>query len=60
MAACKCPRGLRDDIRCLDIPGCPGIVSDVETWLPIVNDVRTALAEDSLPIETMKELLAAA
>jgi len=29
-------------------------------WLPIVKDVRAALAEDPLPIETMKELLAAA
>lgn len=29
-------------------------------WLPIVNEVRTALAKDPLPIEVMKELLAEA
>ncbi len=28
-----------------------------EFWLPIVNDVRTALAAEPLPIEVMKELL---
>jgi len=26
-------------------------------WLPIVNDVRTALIEDPLPLETVKGLL---
>jgi len=29
-------------------------------WLPIVNDVRTALVDDPLPFETMRELLEAA
>jgi hypothetical protein len=28
-----------------------------EPWLPIVNDVRTALVKDPLPIEVVKELL---
>jgi hypothetical protein len=31
-----------------------------ERWLPIIKDVRTALAADPLPMETVKELLAAA
>ncbi len=42
------------------LPTCPGIVHDVRTWLPIVNDVRTALVKDPLPIETVKDLLGAA
>jgi len=29
----------------------------LEFWLPIVNDVRTALIEDPLPLETVKGLL---
>jgi hypothetical protein len=37
------------------MPG--GIVNDVRTWLPIVNEVRTALHEEPLPIEVMKALL---
>ncbi|HET8562734.1 MAG TPA: hypothetical protein VFM35_02560 [Candidatus Binatia bacterium] len=28
-------------------------------WLPIIKDVRTALAADPLPLETIKALLAA-
>lgn len=28
-------------------------------WLPIVKDIRTALDNDPLPLETVKELLGA-
>ena len=39
---------------------CPGIIHDVRIWLPIVDEVRTALAQDPLPIEAMKALLCVA
>jgi hypothetical protein len=38
-------------------PTCPGIVSDLRTWLPTINALRTALTKDPLPLEVVKELL---
>lgn len=40
------------------LPMYPGAsFTTFEPWLPIVNDVRTALVEDPLPCEMVKELL---
>ena len=35
----------------------PGQVLDLRTWLGIIRDVRTALKDNPLPLETLKELL---
>jgi hypothetical protein len=34
-----------------------GNVRSVRTWLGIIKDLRTALLQDPLPVETMTELL---
>lgn len=34
-----------------------GLVNDVRTWQATMNDLRTALLEDPLPIEIVKNLL---
>ena len=39
--------------------GCPSTVNDLRTLAPTINALRTCLVEDPLPLETVKELLAA-
>ncbi len=36
---------------------CPGIMQDLRTWLGIINDLRTALLRDPLPLDVVKELV---
>ena len=51
---------LRDGKAHLNLKPAFAILSKTGThskWLPIVKDVRTALHQDPLPIETMRELL---
>jgi hypothetical protein len=49
----------RDKTTMPGLPTCPGIIHDVRTWLPIIRDVRTALAIDPLPLDTIRALLEA-